>query len=75
MIVPVPITEPVFRDKKESIISSQRWIMFFQALSQLNHISQLLPIYTNNTNAKAGGLVPGDLYRLGGDPDYVCIVY
>ena len=34
-----------------------------------------LPIYANNTLALAGGLVSGDLYRTGGDPDTVCVVH
>lgn len=34
-----------------------------------------LSIYANNAAAIAGGLVAGDLYRTGGDPDPVCIVH
>lgn len=34
-----------------------------------------VPIYANNAAALAGGLVVGDLYRTGGDPDPVCIVH
>jgi hypothetical protein len=33
-----------------------------------------LPAYANNTLALAGGLVSGDFYRTGGDPDTVCVV-
>lgn len=33
------------------------------------------PVYANNAAAIAGGLVAGDLYRTGGDPDSVCIVH
>lgn len=33
------------------------------------------PVYANNAAAIAGGLVQGDLYRTGGDPDSVCIVH
>lgn len=32
-------------------------------------------IASNNANAKASGLVAGDLYRTGADPDVVCIVH
>ena len=34
-----------------------------------------LPIYANNAAAAAGGLVEGDFYRTGADPDVVCIVH
>lgn len=34
-----------------------------------------LSSYANNAAAIAGGLVAGDLYRTGGDPDVVCIVH
>lgn len=34
-----------------------------------------LPIAANNAAAQAGGLVAGDLYRTGADPDVVCIVH
>ena len=34
-----------------------------------------LSIYANNAAAITGGLVAGDLYRTGGDPDTVCIVH
>jgi hypothetical protein len=34
-----------------------------------------MPIYANNAAAKAGGLIEGNFYRSGGDPDPVCIVH
>jgi len=34
-----------------------------------------LPVYANNAAAVAGGLTPGDFYRTGTDPDYVCVVH
>ena len=34
-----------------------------------------LPIYANNAAAITGGLVAGDLYRTGADPDHVCVVH
>jgi hypothetical protein len=34
-----------------------------------------LPIHVNNSDASSGGLVAGDLYRTGGDPDLVCVVH
>lgn len=34
-----------------------------------------LPVYANNAAAIAGGLVAGDFYRTGANPDPVCIVH
>lgn len=34
-----------------------------------------IPIFSNNAAAKAGGLVTGDCYRTGADPDPLCIVH
>ena len=34
-----------------------------------------LPVHVNNAAALAGGLVAGDFYRTGGDPDNVCVVH
>lgn len=34
-----------------------------------------LPIYANNAAALAGGLVVGDFYRTGANPDPVCVVH
>jgi hypothetical protein len=34
-----------------------------------------LPIYSNNTEAKLGGLLVGNMYRSGDDPDIVYIVH
>lgn len=34
-----------------------------------------LPSYNNNTEALSGGLVVGDFYRTGDDPDLVCVVH
>jgi hypothetical protein len=34
-----------------------------------------LPAYPTNADALAGGLVPGQLYRSGSDPDVVCVVH
>lgn len=34
-----------------------------------------LTAYANNAAAISGGLVAGDLYRTGGDPDTVCVVH
>lgn len=34
-----------------------------------------LPIYADNAAALAGGLVAGDGYRTGGDPDITCVVH
>lgn len=41
-----------------------------------NTVSMMgLPVYANNAAALAGGLVAGDCYRTGGDPDPVCVVH
>lgn len=34
-----------------------------------------LPVYANNAAAILGGLVAGGLYRTGGDPSIVCVVF
>lgn len=34
-----------------------------------------LPIYANNAAAISGGLVAGDLFRTGADPDHICVVH
>lgn len=33
------------------------------------------PIYANNAAAAAGGLLVGEVYRTGGDPDALCVVH
>lgn len=35
----------------------------------------VLPVYANNAAAITGGLVAGNLYRTGGNPDPVCVVH
>jgi hypothetical protein len=37
--------------------------------------SLYLPVFTNNAAAISGGLVAGNLYRTGGDPDLVAVVH
>ena len=39
-----------------------------------NKITEI-PVYANNAAALSGGLEVGDFYRLGGDPDYLCVVH
>ncbi len=34
-----------------------------------------IPVYSDNATALSGGLIIGDVYRTGGDPDPVCIVH
>lgn len=34
-----------------------------------------LPVYANNAAALAGGLIAGDLYRTGSNPDTICVVH
>lgn len=38
-------------------------------------LSTLPPVYANNAAAIAGGLTAGGVYRLGGDPDQLCITH
>jgi hypothetical protein len=35
----------------------------------------VLAVYSNNAEALAGGLLVGQYYRTGADPDVVCIVH
>lgn len=42
---------------------------------QCVRVPVMLPIYTNNAAATAGGLQVGSLYRAGTDPDTVCVVH
>ncbi len=37
--------------------------------------STTLPVYADNAAAIAGGLVAGNFYRTGSDPDTVCVVH
>jgi hypothetical protein len=37
--------------------------------------ADLPPVYTNNSDAVTGGLLVGQVYRTGGDPDVLCIVH
>lgn len=34
-----------------------------------------LPVFANNAAAVAGGLIAGQFYRSGADPDVVCVVH
>jgi len=38
-------------------------------------LSTLPPIYANNAAAIAGGLTAGEIFRVGGDPDQICVVH
>lgn len=40
-------------------------------------ILKIIPVtaFPNNASAIAGGLIPGDVYRTGSDPDVLCIVH
>ena len=40
-----------------------------------DNITVSLPIYANNASAILGGLSIGTMYRIGGDPDFVCVVH
>jgi hypothetical protein len=76
------ITFPTAPDL-EDIEDIQRWMRamvstlkemgenIFDDLSRLEN----LPVYANNSAAVAGGLVAGDFYRTGADPDIVCVVH
>ena len=43
--------------------------------AELQLVPHTLAIYANNAAAVAGGLVAGQLYRTGADPDVVCVVH
>lgn len=47
--------------------------IFFQASGHYNFNG--LQVFANNAAAIAGGLVAGDLYRTGANPDPVCVVH
>lgn len=62
----------------ESGVLQGNWSKFFSSLSrfiQMLQISTGLPIHANNAAALAGGLVVGQFYRTGADPDFVCTVH
>ena len=61
--------ERVLNVKLNEILGAYRW-----ALNKLIQNPDL-PTYANNAAAIAGGLVAGDFYRTGGDPDTVCVVH
>jgi hypothetical protein len=44
-------------------------------MTQTPGLFERLPVYANNAAAVAGGLLPGTLYRTGGDPDLVGVVH
>ena len=41
----------------------------------INKLAGILPVYANNAAAVAGGLVEGDHYRTGADPDFIAVVH
>ena len=48
------------------------WVEFLRSLaSQFDAV----PVYANNAAAITGGLAVGGIYRLGADPDHLCIVH
>lgn len=50
----------------------QQW---WRALNALATGLSDLPIFANNAAAIAGGLIAGQFYRTGADPDVVCVVH
>lgn len=42
---------------------------------QWTAISATLPAHANNAAATGAGMVAGQFYRTGGDPDLVCVVH
>lgn len=73
----------IYRHSPTNPVRGREVDINFDAL--VNHINGLadgtikftltLPAYADNAAALAGGLVAGNLYRTGGDPDTVCIVH
>ena len=60
----------------ESIIFQATQDSTGQIQFQSNHVNlPNLQVFANNAAAIAGGLVAGDLYRTGANPDPVCVVH
>lgn len=43
--------------------------------AELQLVPHTLAVYANNAAAVAGGLIAGQFYRTGADPDVVCVVH
>lgn len=43
--------------------------------ARVNHLLSEVPIHANNAAATGAGMVAGDIYRNGADPDLLCIVH
>ena len=41
----------------------------------IHNLASVLPVYANNAAAVAGGLIAGEFYRTGADPDPVVVVH
>lgn len=61
-------------ERRLSVKLNELFGMYRQKINMLITRTDL-PIYANNAAAVAGGLVEGDFYRTGADPDVVCIVH
>lgn len=50
---------------------------FINLLAQITYklATAAVPVFANNAGAIGGGLVAGNLYRTGADPDQLCIVH
>jgi len=73
-------TQPSVYDLADSTVGSGPVVLDSGATlinSTLLGLPQIMPVgvFPNNAAAVAGGLQPGNLYRLGGDPDQLCIVH
>lgn len=71
---PYPISTPrvpMYIDNRMTI----EWQAFFRDLVSNGLRTVNIPIYANNAAAIAGGLVIGDFYRTGANPDPVCVVH
>jgi len=51
------------------------WQVFFRDITNICLLLLDIPVYANNAAAIAGGLVAGNFYRTGADPDPVCVVH
>jgi hypothetical protein len=64
----------VVADGHLNLTSNSNQINFFAA-TKFNFNIAAVPVFANNAAALAGGLVAGDVYRTGANPDPVCIVH
>lgn len=77
-----PLSAPQFQaaaldDQGKFVLYWQRFLVsiYSNLLTIVPAQPQGLLIFANNAAAIAGGLSPGQFYRVGGDPDLVAVVH